>query len=98
MANSRRTSTQVNVWRNHELPDIQAKEMIYDAYVLGGIDAAKHLARATHQAYFEPKHEEFAPRTAWSLQNAFTEAFKALEPLPQYRATASLGEFLKKVH
>ena len=45
--------------------------MIYDAYVLGAVDAPKHLARLTHEAYFEPKHEEFAPRTAWSLQRAF---------------------------
>jgi hypothetical protein len=28
-----------------------------------------------------------------SLQNAFTTAFKLLEPIPQYKATASLGEF-----
>jgi len=27
--------------------------------------------------------------------NAFTSAFKELEPIPQFRAAAALGEFLK---
>ena len=27
------------------------------------------------------------------LQGAFTSAFKALEPIPQFKATAKLGEF-----
>jgi hypothetical protein len=45
--------------------------------------------------YFEPKYEEFRPRTIWSLSNAFTSAFKELEPIPQFRATAKLGEFLE---
>jgi hypothetical protein len=31
----------------------------------------------------------------WSLWNAFTSAFKALEPIPQFKATAKLGEFLE---
>lgn len=42
-----------------------------------------------------PKHEEFRPRTIWSLSNAFTSAFKVLEPIPQFKATAKLGEFLQ---
>ena len=31
----------------------------------------------------------------WSLSNAFTSAFKELDPIPQFRATAKLGEFLE---
>jgi hypothetical protein len=27
-----------------------------------------------HDLYFEPKYEEFRPRTIWSLSNAFTSA------------------------
>ncbi len=30
----------------------------------------------------------------WSLSNAFTSAFKELDPIPQFKATAKLGEFL----
>jgi hypothetical protein len=31
----------------------------------------------------------------WSLSNAFTSAFKKLYPVPQFKATAKLGEFLE---
>jgi len=55
----------------------------------------KHLARRVHELYFNPQHEEFAPRTMWSLSNAFTSAFKELGPIPQFKATAKLGEFLE---
>jgi hypothetical protein len=41
------------------------------------------------------KYEEFQPRTVWSLSNAFTSAFKELDPIPQFKATAKLGEFLE---
>ena len=43
--------------------------------------------------FFEPTYDEFKSRTIWSLSNAFTSAFKALEPIPQFKATAKLGEF-----
>jgi hypothetical protein len=61
----------------------------------GGLDAPKHLARTVHDLYVEPKYEEFRPRTIWSLSNAFTSAFKELDPIPQFKATAKLGEFLE---
>jgi hypothetical protein len=32
----------------------------------------------------------------WSLSNTFTSAFKQLEPIPQYRATAKLAGFLER--
>jgi hypothetical protein len=33
--------------------------------------------------------------TIWSLSNAFTSAFKELDPIPQFKATAKLGGFLE---
>jgi len=42
-----------------------------------------------------PQHTEFESRTMWSLSNAFTSAFKELDPIPQFRATARLGRFLE---
>jgi hypothetical protein len=33
----------------------------------------------------------------WSLSNAFTSAFKKLGPVPQFKATAKLGEFLNQL-
>jgi hypothetical protein len=32
----------------------------------------------------------------WSLSNAFTSAFKELEPIPQFKATAKLAGFLER--
>jgi len=86
---------QVEAWQRSELTDVTAKVVIYEAFVEGKLDAPKHLARAVHDLYFEPTYEEFRPRTIWSLSNAFTSAFKELEPIPQFRATAKLGEFLE---
>jgi hypothetical protein len=53
------------------------------------------LARRIHDLYFHPQFEDFQPRTMWSLSNAFTSAFKELDPIPQYKATAKLAGFLE---
>ena len=84
---------QITNWRAHQLTDGQAKEQIYRAFIEDQLDAPKHLARLVHKEYFEPSYPDFAPRTAFSLQNAFTSAFKVLDPIPQFKATASLGQF-----
>jgi hypothetical protein len=86
---------QVEAWQRSELTDVTAKVVIYEAFVEGRLEAPKHLARTGYDLYFEPKYEEFRPRTIWSLSNAFTSAFKELEPIPQFKATAKLGEFLE---
>ena len=69
----------LETWQRRELTDVTAKVVIYEAFVEGNLDAPKHLARTVHDLYFEPKYEEFRPRTIWSLSNAFTSAFKDLE-------------------
>jgi len=48
-----------------------------------------------HDLCFEPRFEEFRPRTIWSLSNAITSAFKELEPILQFKATAKPNEFLE---
>ena len=73
---------QVEAWQRSELTDVTAKVVIYEAFVEGKLEAPKHLARTVHDLYFEPKYEEFRPRTIWSLSNAFTSAFKELDPIP----------------
>ena len=85
---------QVEAWQRSEVTDVTAKLVIYEAFVEGKLDVPKHLARTVHDLYFEPKYEEFRLLTIWSLSNAFTSAFKELEAIPQFRATAKLGEFL----
>ncbi len=86
---------QVEAWKGTRLPDDTAKLVIYRAFVEGKLDVPKHLARRVHDEYFNPRVEEFAPRTLWSLSNAFTSAFKDLDPIPQFKTTAKLASFLE---
>jgi hypothetical protein len=86
---------QVEAWQKSEFSDVTAKVVSYEAFVEGQLEAPKHLARTAHDLYFEPKYEEFRSQTIWSLSNAFTSAFKELDPIPQFKATAKLGEFLE---
>ena len=86
---------QVEAWKQSCLTDEAAKLIIYRAFVEGELDVPKHLTRPVHDHYFNPTVEEFAPRTLWSLSNAFTSAFKDLDPIPQFKATAILGSFLE---
>jgi len=56
--------------------------------------AARHWRRREHydaSANNQPPHS----RMIWSLSNAFTSAFKELDPIPQFKATANRGEFLE---
>jgi len=86
---------QVERWRAQQLSGEAARLTIYRAFIEGELEVPKHLARKVHDLYFNPQHEEFAPRTMWSLSNAFTSSFKELDPIPQFKATAKLGEFLE---
>jgi hypothetical protein len=69
--------------------------IIYEAFIQSELEVPKHLARRVHDNYFEPQYDEFRSRTMWSLSNAFTSAFKELDPVPQFRVTAKLGEYLE---
>ena len=88
---------QVESWRQAQLTDAQAKLIFYSAFVDGKLDAPRSLLPEVHRLYFEPQYPEFSARTMWSLSNAFTSAFKNLDPVPQFKATAKLGEFLAQL-
>src|ERR1051326_764398 len=64
-------------WQKSELTDVTAKLVIYEAFIEGKLEVPKHLARTVHDLYFEPKYEDFRPRTIWRLSNAFSSAFKS---------------------
>ncbi len=85
---------QITTWKESLISEDEAKLVIYQAFVEEALEAPKHLARRVHDLYFNPQFEEFSPRTRWSLANAFTSAFKELDPIPQFKATAKLGAFL----
>jgi hypothetical protein len=63
----------------------------------GRLDAPRSLLPEVHRMYFEPPYPEFSARTMRILSNAFTSAFKKLDPVPQFKATAKLGGFLAQL-
>ena len=88
---------QVESWRKSQISDDTAKLTIYNAFVEGGLEAPRSLLPVVHRLYFEPQYPEFSARTMWSLSNAFTSAFKELDPVPQFKATAKLGAFFAQL-
>jgi hypothetical protein len=91
----RQLRKQVETWQRSELTDVTAKVVIYEAFVEGKLEAPKHLARNVHGSTSSRSTRSSGPRTIWSLSNAFTSAFKELDPIPQFKSTAKLGEFLE---
>ena len=86
----------MNAWQQKQLTDERAKLVIYEAFIEGRLDFPRHLDRQVNELYFHPHHEEFSPRTLFSLSNAFTSALKVADPIPQFKATAALGPFLER--
>jgi hypothetical protein len=80
--------------RNFQLTEDHARSIIYQAFMTQKFPVK--LLRAVHQEFFvSPSYAEFQQKTVWSLENAFTTAFKKLAPVQQYTVTAKLGKFLK---
>jgi hypothetical protein len=86
---------QVNHWKDTQVSDDEARLTIFRAFIEDALDAPKHLAREVWKNWVQPQYDDFRPRTAYSLQNAFTSSFKLLEPVPMYKATADLGRFFQ---
>jgi hypothetical protein len=66
--------TRIETYKNAELRDIDANDIVVralDARAITTTQLPKVLAE-----YRRPSHEEFSPRTAWSLFNSFTEVMK----------------------
>jgi hypothetical protein len=88
---------QVAAMRDQTITDDLVKLIIYEAFMDRSVKGlSKFLMPLIHELYFNPKHEAFAPRTLWSLSNAFTSAFKKLAPTRQFEVTARLGAYLAK--
>ena len=88
---------QVETWRKTQITDDTARLILYSAFVDGKLEAPRSLLSEVHRLYFQPEYEEFSARNMWSLSNAFTSAFKKLDPVPQFKATAKLGGFLAQL-
>lgn len=70
---------------------MQQPKIIYRGFIEDHLEAPKHLARRVHQLSL------CAGARRLSLSNAFTSAFKELEPIPPFKATAKLGRYLERV-
>ena len=57
----------------------------------GSLPVPRRLGPLVHQNYFHSPVEQFQARTMWALSNAFTSAFKELDPIPQMQASAKLA-------
>jgi hypothetical protein len=88
---------QVELWRKTQITDDTARLILYSAFIDGKLEAPRSLLREVHRLYFEPQYPEFSARSMRSLSNAFTSAFKKLDPVPQFKATAKLGGFLAQL-
>lgn len=82
-------------WQQLRISDDEAKVVIYDAFFIANL-APRQLLPAVHRGYFTPAYREFTSRTLWSLNNAFTSAFKELKPVRQFQATAKLGAYFQQ--
>lgn len=81
--------------REFGLTDNDARLFIYRAFVEYSVRGMpRNLISAVHDLYFNPAQVAFRPRNLWSLSNAFTSAFKKLQPVKQLEVTARLGKFL----
>jgi hypothetical protein len=90
----RKLKKEVSRLTRRKLTDPQAKAMIYD--VFSAEIMPTRLFRIVGQEYFQPRHKEFEPRTAWSLHNALTEVAKAMPISTRMQATVQIGEYFEK--
>lgn len=80
--------------RERQLRDEEARSVIYRAFMENRFPLK--LLKTVHKEFFvAPSYAEFKQQTVWSLENAFTTAFKELKPVRQYEATAKLGKYLE---
>lgn len=72
----------------HELSADQANSLILQAFE-HGVVSYRTLPKVI-QEYRTPRHQEFEPRTAWSLLNAFTEILKVRQSNPAMFASLTI--------
>jgi hypothetical protein len=82
----------VENWRQTAVTDDEARLSIFRAFIEDELAAPKHIAREVWSNWKTPAYDEFAARTRYSLQNAYTSAIGMLDPIPAYKATASLAK------
>jgi hypothetical protein len=84
-----RLTNEISTLKDRRLIDMEAKALIHDTFA-HGLMPLRLLPEVSRQ-YFEPTIEEFAPRNAWSLHNAFTYAAKAMPMTTRLPAIQAVG-------
>jgi hypothetical protein len=84
-----RLTSEVETLKQRALDDGEAKGLIHDVFAQG-LMPLRFLPNVSH-AYFEPQVEDFAPRNAWSLHNAFTASAKEMPMSTRLPATQAIG-------
>src|SRR5438477_791993 len=77
--------------KDRAVSDTDAKAILHDVFV-EGILPIRLLPDASN-LYFEPFVDEFKPRTAWSLHNAFTAVAKEMPITTRVPAIQELGRY-----
>jgi hypothetical protein len=89
-----RTDSEIAAMKLRDLPPATAHHLMVEA-VKARILPASRLPKII-EAWEEPVHAEFLPRTAWSLFNAFTEVQKAASPRAQMEGSLRLSSLFRR--
>ena len=88
-----RMDAEIAVMKIRELVPSQAHHLMVEA-IRANILPASRLPKVI-EAWEEPMHEAFAPRTAWSLFNGFTEVLKTNAPRAQMEGSLRLSALFR---
>jgi hypothetical protein len=89
-----RTDGEIAAMKVRELPPAHAHHLMVEA-IRANVLPASRLPKVI-EAWEEPRHEEFSPRTAWSLFNAFTEVQKGAAPRAQMEGSLRLSSLFRR--
>jgi hypothetical protein len=83
---------EVNSLKGYDMTEIAAKVIMHDIFAKQIMPV--RLFPEVSNEYFatEQRHVDFAPRTAWSLLNAFTEVAKQMPLTTRIKATQLIGK------
>jgi hypothetical protein len=80
---------EVTKLQQKNISDVEAKAFMHDLFVKR-VMPVRYFPQVS-EAYFNPPYDDFSPRTAWSLHNAFTEVAKVLPLNTRMEATQLVG-------
>ena len=85
---------QVEAWQRSELTDVTAKVVIYEAFVDGKLEAP-NISHARFKTCISNRSTRNSSLGRSGAYPTPSRQVKELEPIPQFKATAKLGEFLE---